>query len=188
MTTQLLCDVFLSVDGHGRGTRSPGYFGYLGPDLQRWIDEEAARPQCQIMGRRTYEAFETLPEEARDDGYRRMVQARTVVFSRTLSAVTWPGATLVADDARDAIPKLKADSDADLRTIGSLSLVRQLLDAGHVDRLRLMVFPLIVGETGVEPVFAGVGDSGLELVGHSVLDGRIVLSEYRRAGDPPYAG
>ena len=175
----------MSVDGHGRGTRSPGYFGYLGPDLQRWIDAESARPQTQIMGRRTYEALDTLPHEARDEGFVRMTKARTIVFSRTLDAVSWPGASLVREDAREAIPELKADGD--LRTIGSMSLVRQLLDAGLVDSLRLMVFPLIIGETGTEPVFAGVGDSGLELVGHSVLDGRIVLSEYRRAGDPPYA-
>jgi len=181
---ELIADVFLSVDGYGRGTRSPGYFGYLGPDLQRWIDAESARPQCQIMGRRTYEALDALPHEARDEAFERMTQARTIVFSRTLEKVDWPGATLVRDDAREALPKLK--TDVDLRTFGSMSLVRQLLDAGQVDRLRLMVFPLIVGETGTEPVFAGVGDSGLELVGHSVLDGRIVLSEYRRAGDPPY--
>ncbi len=182
---ELIADVFLSVDGHGRGTRSPGYFGYLGPDLQRWIDAESARPHCQIMGRRTYEVLDTLPHEARDEGFVQMTQTRTIVFSRTLDAVDWPGATLVRDDAREALPKLK--TDVDLRTIGSMSLVRQLLDAGLVDRLRLMVFPLIVGETGTEPVFAGMGDSGLELLGHSVLDGRIVLSEYRRAGDPPYA-
>jgi len=182
---ELIADVFLSVDGHGRGTRSPGYFGYLGPDLQRWIDAESARPQCQIMGRKTYEALDALPEEVRDEGFVRMTQARTIVFSRTLDDVSWPGATLVREDAREALPKLK--TDIDLRTFGSMSLVRQLLDAGQVDRLRLMVFPLIIGETGVEPVFAGVGDSGLELLGHSVLDGRIVLSEYRRAGDPPYA-
>jgi dihydrofolate reductase len=182
---ELIADVFVSVDGHGRGTRSPGYFGYLGPDLQRWIDAESARPQCQVMGRRTYEALDALPQEARDEGYVRMTEARTVVFSRTLESVAWPGATLVRDDVRDALPRLKAD--VDLRTFGSMSLVRQLLDAGLVDRLRLMVFPLIIGTTGTEPVFAGVGDSGLELLGHSVLDGRIVLSEYRRAGDPPYA-
>jgi dihydrofolate reductase len=77
--------------------------------------------------------------------------------------------------------------DTSLRTIGSLSLVSQLLGAGLVDRLRLLVFPLIAGETGQEPAFARLPDIGLDLMGQSVLDGRIVLSEYRPSGVPPYA-
>ena len=40
---------------------------------------------------------------------------------------------------------------------------------------------------GQEPTFARLPDIGLDLVGQSVLDGRIVLSEYRPSGVPPYA-
>ena len=40
----LTADLFVSADGWARGERSPGYFGYFGPDLQRWIDDESARP------------------------------------------------------------------------------------------------------------------------------------------------
>jgi riboflavin biosynthesis pyrimidine reductase len=64
--------------------------------------------------------------------------------------------------------------------------VGQLLNAGQVDRLRLMVSPLIVGKTGQEPVFAQLDDIALELVSETVLDGRVVLCEYRPAGTPPY--
>jgi riboflavin biosynthesis pyrimidine reductase len=62
-----------------------------------------------------------------------------------------------------------------------------MLSAGLIDRLRLLVFPLIMGETGQEPAFAQMLDIGLDLVGQSVLDGRIVLSEYHPSGPPPYA-
>lgn len=81
---------------------------------------------------------------------------------------------------------MKASEDVDLRTIGSLSLVGQLLNAGQVDRLRLMVFPLILGTTGQEPFFARLDDIALELVSETVLDGRVVLCDYRPAGAPPY--
>jgi hypothetical protein len=30
----LIADLFLSVDGYARGSRSPGYFGFAGPDLE----------------------------------------------------------------------------------------------------------------------------------------------------------
>jgi hypothetical protein len=42
-----------------------------------------------------------------------------------------------------------------------------------------MVFPLILGRTGQEPFFAELDDIALELDTQTVLDGRVVLSEYR---------
>jgi len=182
----LIADMFLSVDGYARGSRSPGYFGFAGPDLEQWISDEMNRPHWQVMGRRTYSALAALPEEVRDEGWHRMAQTPTVVFSRTLQEVSWPKATINSNDVVDEVLKMKASEDVDLRTIGSLSLVRQLLNAGHVDRLRLMVFPLVVGKTGQEPVFAQLEDIALELVTQTVLDGRVVLLDYRPAGTPPY--
>jgi hypothetical protein len=44
-----------------------------------------------------------------------------------------------------------------------------------------MVFPQIIGETGREPIFAGLPDIDLELVSTDVFDGRLVALEYRPA-------
>lgn len=184
---ELVADLFLSVDGSAAGSRSPGYFGFGGPDLERWISDEMDRPHRCVMGRKTYSLLASLPEEARDDGWDRMARTPTVVFSRTLHEASWPGATISGNELLDEIPALKASSDVELRTVGSLSIVRQLLDAGQLDRLRLMLFPLILGETGGENFFAEVGDTALELVSETVLDRRIVLLDYRPAGTPPYA-
>jgi dihydrofolate reductase len=144
------------------------------------------RPHWQVMGRRTYAALAALPEEVRDQGWHDMAQTPTVVFSRTLQEVSWPKARINPNDAVAEVPQLKASAEVDLRTIGSLSLVGQLLNAGQVDRLRLMVFPLILGTTGQEHFFAELNDIALELVSETVLDGRVVLCEYRPAGTPPY--
>jgi dihydrofolate reductase len=182
---KLTADLFVSADGYARGERSPGYFGLGGPDLERWIGEQMSRPQRHLMGRKTYQVLAGLPEEVRDESWRRMVNVPTTVFSRTLGSAGWPDTT-VASDLTGTVADLKA-GDRDLRTIGSLSLVRQLIQAGLVDRLRLVVFPLIVGETGAEPAFAQLPDVGLDLLDHCVLDGRIVVSEYRPSGLPPYA-
>ena len=184
--SELIADLFISVDGCARGSRSPAYFGFGGPDLDRWIREQMSRPQRHIMGRITYEALAALPEPVRDEGGLSLSATPTTVFSRTLRAVSWPNATISAGDVAGAVRRLKA-GDTDLRIIGSLSVVRQLLAAGLIDRLRLLVFPLIVGETGQEPAFAQLPDVALDLVGQSVLDRRIVLSEYRPSGQPPYA-
>jgi hypothetical protein len=56
-----------------------------------------------------------------------------------------------------------------------------LLRARALDRLRLVVFPLVLGETGSEPTFADLPDLELELRGTEVLDGRLVMLEYSSA-------
>ena len=161
--SELIADLFISVDGCAKGSRSPAFFGFGGPDLDRWIRDQMKRPQRHIMGRETYAALAALPEPVHDEGSLSLAATPTTVFSRTLQAVSWPHAT-ISDDLVGTVGRLKA-GDTDLRTIGSLSLVSQLLQAGLVDRLRLLVFPLIIGETGQEPAFAQLPDIGLDLVG-----------------------
>lgn len=184
---ELSVDVFVSVDGFALGERSPGYFGFFGPDLDAWINEQADRPHRALMGRKTYAALNGLPDEAKDAGWQRMITTPTTVFSRTLDTVDWPGATLCAADAVAEVRRLKREGLTDLRTIGSLSVARQLIAADLVDHLRLLVFPLMLGETGRQPALADTPDRALELVGHSILDGRIVNYDYRPSGLPPYS-
>jgi dihydrofolate reductase len=178
----LTVDVFLSVDGWAGGAVSPGYFGYWGPDLEKWITTELALPQLVIMGRRTYEMLADLPDEARDESWRRMAELEKVVFSTRLDTTTWPNTRLCREDLISEITRLKSDGDVPLRTMGSLSLARQLCAAGLIDRLRLMTFPLLVGPTGRDPVFTDIAAGELELLDHQVLDDRILLIEYRPTG------
>ena len=177
----LTVDVFLSVDGWAGSENSPGYFGYHGPELEEWISAEWALPQTILLGRRTYEAFAALPEEARDASWRRMTEVDKVVFSTTLETASWPN-TRIRRELIAEVTRLKKDGELPLRTVGSLSVARQLLDAGLVERLRLMTFPLLVGRSGREPFFAGVSSADLELVGHRALDDRVLLIEYRPTG------
>ena len=179
MGSTLTVDIFLSVDGWAGSDGLPGYFGYLGPELEEWITTELAAPQLVVVGRRTYEALAGLPDEARDESRDRMTQLDKVVFSRTLQHAVWANTRICGQDLVDEIRRMKADSHIPLRTMGSLSLARQLLSAGLVDRLRLMVFPLIAGDSGREAFFADMASADLELVDHRVLDGRVLLVEYR---------
>ncbi len=83
------------------------------------------------------------------------------LFSRTLEATDWPGLKIVHDDLVGFVRELKRTDGSELRTLGSLSLVRQLLAAGLVDRLKLVVCPLVLAQTGIEPTFEGLPDIGL---------------------------
>jgi hypothetical protein len=56
-----------------------------------------------------------------------------------------------------------------------------------VDRLKLVVRPLALPQTGIEPIFQGLPDTGFDLLLTRVLDERVLLLEYRRTGAPPYS-
>jgi dihydrofolate reductase len=65
-----------------------------------------------------------------------------VVFSTTLSEpLAWANTRLVARDPVEAVREMKDSSSQSMRTIGSLTLCRSLLEAGLVDRYRVVVFP-----------------------------------------------
>jgi hypothetical protein len=94
-----------------------------------------------ILGRRTYELLNALPAEARDEGWTLMTSMPGWLFSRTLQVADWPGLEVVHEDVVDFVREAKGDDGPELRTLGSLSLVKQLLSAGLVDRLKLVVWP-----------------------------------------------
>lgn len=182
---KLISELIVSLDMKARGLKSPGYYGYMGPEFQAWLDTNNAKPHRKLMGRKTYEVMNALPEQAKDDGWYETTRQPGYLFSRTLQNSDWPGLQLVSGDIIGFVRQLKQDSGTELRVLGSLSVMRQLVATNLLDTLRLMVCPLVVPETGVEPIFDGMADMGLELASTKVLDGRILLLDYRPAGIPP---
>jgi dihydrofolate reductase len=138
--TQLSADFFTTLDGFGLGTRSPAYFGYLGQELERWIADELARPQEVLLGRTTYERLAPVSQAGDDEVSGGLTDLPKIVVSRTLEEpLAWSNSRAVR--STDEVRTLKEGTGAPLRSMGSLSLVRSLLELGLVDRLRLMVFP-----------------------------------------------
>ena len=94
-------------------------------------------------------------------------------------------------DAVEAVREMKDNGDRSMRTIGSLTLCRSLLNAGLVDRFRVVVFPVITGSTGRDRIYDGYPDVALDMIGSRTFDGRIQLLEYVPtvlAGPPGTAG
>ena len=103
----------------------------------------------------------------------------TVVSTTLKGPLDWPNATVVSGDAIDVVARLKEESDVPLRSHGSLSLNRALMAAGLVDRMQVTLFPVITGQTGLEPIFQGAADFDLELLENRTLDGQIQELVYR---------
>ena len=139
-----------------------------------------------VFGANTYREFVQMlgastEETGEDDSWAaRMRRMPTTVVSSTLEGpLEWPNATVASGDAVDVVARLKEESEVPLRSHGSLSLNRALMAAGLVDRVQVTLFPVITGQTGVEPIFEGAADFDLELVEHRTLDGRTQELVYR---------
>jgi dihydrofolate reductase len=142
--------------------------------------------QRLVLGPHTIQEFAEMlagitEDSAADDPVNtRMKYLPTTVISATLRGpLDWPDATIVSGDAVDVVARLKDESDAPIISHGSVSLNWSLMAAGLVDRIRVTIFPVISGRTGVEPIFGGAGDFDLELVEARTLDGRTQELTYR---------
>jgi dihydrofolate reductase len=86
---------------------------------------------------------------------------------------------LVNGDAVATVREMKETETTPMRTIGSLTLCRSILNAGLVDRFRVVLFPVITGHTGRDRIYDGYPDLALEMVSSRTFDGRLQLVEYR---------
>ena len=130
------------------------------------------------MGATTYRVMSRFAA-AGEPGTDVLAGMSKIVFSTTLSEpLDWPNTQLVSGDAVEAVRTMKSEGSESMRTIGSLTLCRSLLNAGLVDRFRVVVFPVITGSTGRERIYDGYPDVALDMIGSRTFDGRTQMLEY----------
>jgi dihydrofolate reductase len=176
----LMVDFIISLDGYASADDWPGYWGMEGPEYLAFIGEEAENEHVALMGATTYRLMSGFAAEMPDEtGLAALTALPKVVFSSTLETpLSWANTELVDGDAVEAVREMKRTDPRPMRTIGSLSVCRSLLQAGVVDRFRVVVFPVITGATGKERIFDGYPDIALEMVDCRTFDGRLQLLEY----------
>ena len=187
---ELLVDFITSLDGYGAAEGWPGWWGVEGPEYLAWIGQQPERDYTILMGANTYRLMsgfateseasasdETMTDE--DATMAELARASKVVFSSTLQApLAWANTRLISGDAVEAVAAMKHDRTSPMRTLGSLTLCRSLLEAGLVDRFRVVVFPVITGSTGRDRIYDGYPDVALDMVASRTFDGGLQLLEY----------
>ena len=147
---------------YGLNQSLDGYVDHmkLGPPVpaaSRHFIEQVRGLASLIYGRRTYEIMrywdEDLPDwDAEDREFAVVFRSRPKwVVSHSLKAVG-PNATLVADDFKNVIRRLKAELAGEIQVAGPV-LAQSLTEAGLIDEYRLYLRPVVLG--GGQPFFAG---------------------------------
>jgi len=110
--------------------------------------DEVLEADAQLLGRRTYEGFAAAwPNYSDEVGFaNKMNSMPKYVVSKTLESADWNNSTILSGDLVDDVTKLKNEVDGVILVAGSAQLVQGLIAHDLVDELRLMVFPILLGE------------------------------------------
>jgi dihydrofolate reductase len=184
---ELLVDFITSLDGYASAEGWPGWWGLQGPEYLGWLSEQPEGGYTVLMGATTYRLMSGFAAQG-EPGTEPLAGMSKVVFSSTLrEPLAWSNTELVAQDPVETVRTMKTSASTGMRTIGSLTLCRSLLEAGLVDRFRVVVFPVITGITGRERIYDGYPDVALDMTASRTFDGRIQLLEYvpTLLGGPP---
>jgi dihydrofolate reductase len=175
---ELMVDFITSLDGYGAAEGWPGWWGLEGPEYLAWLGDQPEEDYTVLLGANTYRLMSGLATDG-EPGTDALAGLSKIVFSSTLTEpLSWANTRLVAEGAVEAVREMKDDGTESLRTIGSLKLCRSLLNAGLVDRFRVVVFPVITGGSGRERIYDGYPDVSLDMASSRVFDGRLQLLEY----------
>ena len=159
----------------------------LGPDSQQASLEMWQAADAMVMGRKTYEGLAAVwPQMADLPGFeayaQRMNSMPKYVASRTLSEpLTW-NATLIDGELGEGMRRLKAEHAGNLVVTGAGELARNLLAAGVVDEIWVLLSPYL-WPSGPR-IFDGVGTVRLDLVSTTTFRSGAVQLAYR-VGQPP---
>ena len=141
-----------------------------------------------LLGRRTYEIFAAswpnFPDPD-DPIASKLNNLPKYVASRTLDRADWTNSTVLGGDLVTEVAKLKEQPGRELQIHGSGALAQALLDAGLIDTIRLIVFPVVLG-TGKRLFAEGRTPSKFRLAGVETTPTGVTVQVLELAGTPEY--
>lgn len=146
---KIVAGLFMSLDGVVEAP-DQWHFPYYNDEMGMAVDASIGQSDTLLLGRKTYDSFagawpdrETAGEE--DAAFaKKLGDARKIVVSRQPLEFTWRNSELLRGDLVDAVAALKAEPGGMISMSGSVSVVRQLLEADLLDELHLLLHPIAV--------------------------------------------
>jgi dihydrofolate reductase len=145
---KVISTLFISADGVAE-IDPAWHFPYFDENMGRAVGEDYETADVLLLGRETYDSFAgAWPDREAaggdDAGFAKQLgDMRKVVVSRGSHEFPWRNSEVIEGDLVDAVAALKADAGiSGILIPGSISVVQQLLAAGLVDELRLLVHPV----------------------------------------------
>jgi len=141
--------MFISLDGVVEAP-DQWHFPYFNDEMGAAVGASMGSADTMLFGRKTYDSFAgAWPEREAaggdDAGFAKALgDMRKIVASNQNLELTWRNSEQLEGDLVEAVTALKDEPGGDIALSGSVSVVRQLLAAGLLDELHLLVHPIAV--------------------------------------------
>lgn len=143
---KIIVTEFLSLDGVMEDPRWT--FPYWNDEIAQFKAEETTANDVLLLGRVTYQGFAAAWPQRTDEasGGRYFNSVRKYVVSNTLDKAEWNNSQIIRGDILQEITRLKQQDGENLVVHGSGTLVQWLMQHDLVDRYRLLVYPVALGQ------------------------------------------
>jgi dihydrofolate reductase len=132
------------------GFKLGGWFvEFGGSDLEAWNKvalDEALSAEGWLLGRRSYEFFAARWQPRSGELADRLNTMPKYVVSSTLDDPTWNNSTVIKGDVVSGVSRLKQELEGEIVVPASYQLAGTLIAHDLLDELRLVVFPVVLGE------------------------------------------
>jgi dihydrofolate reductase len=183
VTEFISLDGVIEAPGGGEAYRHGGWTFEIerGQEGDKFKLDELVEAEAQLLGRVTYEGFAAAWPKMEDEaGFaEKMNTMPKYVVSSSLERADWQNTTILSGDPADSVARLKDEVDGVILVAGSATLVKALIEAELVDELRLMVFPVLLGE-GKRLFPEGEAKHRLRLAEAKTVGDGIALLRYER--------
>jgi dihydrofolate reductase len=147
---KITAGLFISLDGVVQDPQE-WHFPYFNDEMGSAVADQLAAADTLLLGRKTYDTFAAAwPGREAAGGEdaamgKALGDARKVVVSGQDLTFTWRNSERLQGDFAAAVTALKNEPGASAIAVsGSVSVVRQLLAAGLLDELHLLVHPIAI--------------------------------------------
>ncbi len=144
VTEFVTLDGVMEAPGGEQSHRHTGWvFDFMTPEQEQYKLDEALEAEALLLGRVTYEGFASAWPQRKGTFADHLNAMPKYVVSTSLRDPEWNNTTVL--DGLDDVRELKGGDGGPILVAGSQTLVHSLIEAGLVDELRLMVFPVTIG-------------------------------------------
>lgn len=147
---KIIAGLFISLDGVVEAP-DQWHFPYFNDEMGAAVDASLGGADTMLFGRETYDSFAgAWPEReaaGEEDAHFAKVlgDVRKIVVSNQQLEFTWRNSEQLQGELIETVTALKNEpGDGKITMSGSVSVVRQLLAAGLLDELHLLVHPIAV--------------------------------------------
>ena len=189
---KITAGLFISLDGVVEDPQN-WHFPYFNDEMGAAVDSQLATADTLLLGRKTYDSFagawpdrEAAGEEDAAMG-KALGDARKIVVSNQNLQFSWRNSEQLEGDLVEAVAALKNEPGGNIGLSGSVSVVRQLLAAGLLDELHLLVHPIAVRK-GMRLFDEGETSTPLRLISSETFETGVLNLVYAPAGSTGDAG